>query len=220
MSEDKVKEACTSYAKRQDGDFPVILTQLQRQRLKALTLWVKDMVRAQLPVEFTDGLANAEVNDALADALSRESLRKEQRKVGESYHDHTFNNKLKSQSQWEKFNEELEATLSLIIGSQGVTINYVICQDEVPDFDPAVPFKQALIQAVTLDGPKYQIDARTVHWLILHNVHEDSDAYTYIKPLLRYQDGRRDMLALREQYASKAAKQTIINAAKASLENL
>merc|ERR1712232_528131 len=94
MSEDEVKDDCTSYAKRQDGDFPVILTQLQRQQLKALMLWVKDKVRAQQPIEFPDRFGNAELNDQLADALSRESMRKEQRKVGESYHDHTFNNKL------------------------------------------------------------------------------------------------------------------------------
>ena len=42
MSEDDVKDACTSYAKRTDGPFPIILTQLQRKRFKALMLWVKD----------------------------------------------------------------------------------------------------------------------------------------------------------------------------------
>ena len=54
----------------------------------------------------------------------------------------------------------------------------------------------------------------------MHNVHEDSDAYTYIKSLLRHRNGRRDILALRERYSSEATRQAIINAAKATLENL
>jgi len=51
-------------------------------------------------------------------------------------------------------------------------------------------------------------------------VNEDSDAYTYIKPLLRHQNGRRDYLALQDRYASEATRQAIINAVKATLSNL
>ena len=61
---------------------------------------------------------------------------------------------------------------------------------------------------------------KTVHHITLNNVHEDSDAYTYIKSLLRYRNGRRDVLALRARYSSDATKQAIINSAKSSLENL
>ena len=35
LSSDDVKDACTSYAKRTDGNFPVILSTLHRQRLKS-----------------------------------------------------------------------------------------------------------------------------------------------------------------------------------------
>ena len=56
--------------------------------------------------------------------------------------------------------------------------------------------------------------------MILLNIHEDSDAYTYIKPLLRHRDGRRDIKALRDRYSNSAVKLSIINEAKASLENL
>lgn len=46
--------------------------------------------------------------------------------MGKSYLNHTFNNKLKSQAQWEKFNEELPSTLLMIVGAQGVALNHVI----------------------------------------------------------------------------------------------
>ena len=55
MSENDVKDACSSYAKRTDGLFPIVMTTLQKQRMKALMLWVKDMIRAQVDVDFEDG---------------------------------------------------------------------------------------------------------------------------------------------------------------------
>ena len=79
-------------------------------------LWVKDMVRAQQPVEFPNGTTAAELNALLDEALLRHERRKEQKKVGEALYNHKFNNKLKLQAQWEKFNEELEATLATMIG--------------------------------------------------------------------------------------------------------
>ena len=131
MTSEDVRDACNSYAKRTDGAFPIQLTTLQRQRLKALTLWVKDMIRAQLPVQFPTGTTRNQVISTLNSAQVREDMRREQKKVGESYLDHNFNTKLKSQSQYEKFKEELESTLALIIGSQGVPISYVIREDAV-----------------------------------------------------------------------------------------
>ena len=41
MTLEDVRDAYTSYAKCTDGIFPI---QLTMQRLKALTLWVKDMI--------------------------------------------------------------------------------------------------------------------------------------------------------------------------------
>ena len=220
MSDEDVKDACNSYAKRTDGDFPVILNQLHRQRMRALLLWVKDMTRAQQLISWPNGTGANQVNDELREAWERERMRKDQRKVGESYHDHWFNNKLKSQNQWEKFMEELESTLNMIIGSQGVPIIYVIREEEASQFDPTIPFEDAIIQAVAVDNAQFKIDARTVHQIILNNVDDNSDAYTYIKPLLRHHDGRRDILALRDRYSNDATKQAIINSAKATLENL
>ena len=220
MTDSDVKDVCSSYSKRTDEPFPVILTPLERQRMKALTLWVKDMVRVGREPSFDDGTTRPVFIQALKDALSRETRRKEQKKVGESFHDHSFTTKLKSQAQWEKFNEELEATLGMIIGACGVPLSYVICETEARQFDPDIPFDESVIQAASLEGDEFRLDARTVHQLILTNVVEDSDAYTYIKTLLRYRNGRRDILALRMRYENDATKQAIINAAKVTLDTL
>ena len=220
MSDSDVKDVCSSYSKRTDDPFPVILTPLERQRMKSLTLWVKDMIRVGQEPVFEDNTTRPTFIQALKDALSREMRRKEQKKVGESFHDHSFTTKLKSQAQWEKFNEELETTLCMIIGACGVPLSYVIREDEVSQFDHDLPYDESVIQAASLEGDEFRIDTRTVHQLILSNVVEDSDAYTYIKRLLRYRNGRRDMIALRNRYNNDATRQAIINSAKATLENL
>ena len=180
MSEADIKVVCSSYAKRTDEPFPVILTPLEKQRMKSLTLWVKDMIRVGLEPEFEDDTTRGMFIKELNDSLSRERRCKEQKKVGESFHDHSFTTKLKSQAQWEKFSEELESTLSLIIGASGVPLSYVICEQEEPDFDFDMSYDEAVIQAVALEGDEFRLDARTVHQLIISNVVEDSDAYMYI----------------------------------------
>ena len=50
MTEEEVRDACVSYAKRTDGPFPVILTPIQKQRIKALMLWVQDMHQVREPL--------------------------------------------------------------------------------------------------------------------------------------------------------------------------
>ena len=54
MTHDDVKETCSSYAKRTDDPFPIILTPLTKQRIHSLVLWVQDMMRAEQTPVFPD----------------------------------------------------------------------------------------------------------------------------------------------------------------------
>ena len=220
MTVEDVRDACASYAKRTDGPFPVILTPIQKQRVKSLVLWIKDQDRVNQPIEFPDGTNEATFRKALSDALERAERRRLQKKEGESYIDSTFNNKLKSGAQWEKWFEELDSTLGQIIGIRGVPLSYVIREKEEPHFDTTLTYEEAVIQGTVLEGPEFTQDSRTVHQVILKNIHEDSDAYTYVKPFLRKRDGRKDLEALRLRYSSEASKQSKINKAKGDLTAL
>ena len=88
--------------------------------MKALMLWVKDMICTQ--VDFDNGTTKSQFNAALKAALNREQMRKDQRRGEEFFLDHSFNNKLKSLAQLDKFVEELDSTLTMIIGSQSVPL--------------------------------------------------------------------------------------------------
>ena len=220
ITEDDLKSACQSLAKRSGEPYPINITMLQKQRIYSLILWAKDQDRVNEPIKFAQGTNQQDFRKMLTEALQRDQRRQDQKKSGASYLDSTFNTKLKSTVQWEKWLEELHTTLGQIIGVRGVPLTYVIREEETPSFDPTLTYDEAVLQAVTLDGPDFELDARTVHMLILKNTHEDSDAYTYIKPLTKYRDGRRDIKALRNRYSSDATKQTIINKAKTALQEL
>jgi hypothetical protein len=69
------------------------------------------------------------------------------------------------------------------------------------------------IHGAPLNGLDYDADKMTVHLFSLNNVSEESDAYTYIQPLLKRNDGRRDVLALRDRYENEATVQTRVNMA-------
>ena len=114
----------------------------------------------------------------------------------------------------------MNTNLCQIVGVRGVPLTYVIREEDVPTFDASQPYDEAVINAMTLTGQEFQQDARTVHKIIMKNVHEDSDAYTYIKTLICHRNGRKDIKALRERYSSDATKQAIINKAKNDLQNL
>ena len=126
MTEEDVREMCSSYAKRQDGPFPIRLTPIQKQRITSLVLWVQDQARIDQPMEFEDGTSAQELRQLLSEALERERRRKVQKKEGQSYLDSEFNTKLRTAAQWEKWNEELESTLCQVIGVRGVPLSYVI----------------------------------------------------------------------------------------------
>ena len=82
MSDDDIKEMYLSYAKRTDAPFPIICTTLQKQRLRALVLWVKDMARAGQDLTFNDDTTRATFLEAINASMMRERRRKEQKKIG------------------------------------------------------------------------------------------------------------------------------------------
>jgi hypothetical protein len=63
-------------------------------------------------------------------------------------------------------------------------------------------------------------DRLTVHNIVLRNIADGSDAFTYVKPHLKKDNGRVDIKALRDQYENPAMQEQYINKAKQTLETL
>ena len=119
ITEDDLKSACQSLAKRSGEPYPINITMLQKQRIYSLILWAKDQDRVNEPIKFAQGTNQQDFRKLLTEALQRDQRRQDQKKSGVSYLDSTFNTKLKSTVQWEKWLEELHTTLGQIIGVMG-----------------------------------------------------------------------------------------------------
>ena len=87
MTDEEVRDTCTSYAKRTDGPFPVVLTPVQKQRIKSLVLWAKDRDRVGQDLSFPATTSQAEFRSAISESLERDRRRRSQKKEGESYLD-------------------------------------------------------------------------------------------------------------------------------------
>eukprot|EP00980_Cylindrotheca_fusiformis_P013723 scaffold3526_cov115-Cylindrotheca_fusiformis.AAC.13 len=194
MTKLDVADTAASYAKRSDGEFPIIFSPSAKKRLLSLVLWIR--IAVENVKQFPDGMTAAQFQMVIDDSLLRDERWDARKKIGETYLDATFTTKLKGQAQWEKLELELKSMI--------------------------VPYEEGVVDATKPSGPNFKTDAHPVHQLLfLKNVSEDLDAYTYIKAFMEYTNGWKDVKALRNRYANQATKQTLINSAnKAMLETL
>lgn len=218
LSTDDIKEACAAYPKLAENSFAI--PRVTMNRLISLKMWVRDQIRAGILPQVPDMATEQTIRAVIQEAALRATRRKDLKKTGENLVTSKFNNALKSQAQWEKWNEELNATLAGIIGVRGIPLSYVIRRNEPPIYNKHGVYEKDVILSTPLNGPEFITDASTVHQIILHNVHEDSDAYTYLKNKLRHQNGRTDIKALRERYESDATMAARRNQAKKTLKTL
>ena len=214
-----VRSTCVAFPKRRSQPFELELDVIDR--IVALALWAKDFVRIDKKPIIDANLGQEEIHKMLQEAMERDRLRKNQKSIGEGLISQHFQVKLKSQGQWEKWMAELRSTLNSIIGVNGVPLTYVIRKIELPAVeDPDWTYSEMAINLAPLRGEMFTQDARTVHQIILRNIHEDSDAFAYLKPLWAKEDGRKDILELRERYESEGNRQALINNARATLNSL
>ena len=86
---------------------------------------------------------------------------------------HKFLVPLNNRTQWDIWEQTLQDTLVSIIGTNGVSLSYVIREVDA----------QSIVTA-SLTGEKFLADSKMVHNIICSNIAEDYYAYTWIKPRL------------------------------------
>ena len=95
---------------------------------------------------------------------------------------------------------ELQSTLKTIIDVKGIALDYVIRKNDTPDLSDQANWEERARLAAPRYGNTYRLDTLAVHGVILRNIAESTDAYTYDKPKIRLDDGRVDIKALRARY--------------------
>ena len=97
----------------------------------------------------------------------------------------------------------------MIICTKGISLDCVIRQNYMPDLSDQANWEERAILAAPRAGNTYRMDALVVHGVILQNISESSDAYTYAKTNIRRDDGRFDITALRARYENASMQDMI-----------
>ena len=103
---------------------------------------------------------------------------------------------LKSEQVWSEWLPKFTNYLSTILGIDGVPLSYVIRDNEEPDrVGPFANFNEQCISQAPLSGVAYEADRSSVHQhLISFTTGQPSE--NWIKPVLRFRDGRKSMKVL------------------------
>jgi hypothetical protein len=218
FSVDEIKEASKTFTRLPAN--PFLLSPHTTKRLVQITLWVKDQVRLNVVAEFPNATNQAEFIEQIETAQRRDKIRKERQKGAETLANVRIEPALKSSGGWEAWIVAVRTALTIAYGSKGVPLLYVIRTDATPDLTARTTWEELAIHAAPHQGLDYEADRMTVHLFLLNNIGEDSDAYTYIQPLLARNDGRRDITALIARYENDATVQTRVNEANKTWEML
>ena len=88
----------------------------------------------------------------------------------------------------------------MIAGAQGIPLYYVIRENNALDQTERDTWEEKSMLEVPITGRLYKQDNLTVHNILLRNIAETSDAFTYVKPYTEKDDARTDIKALHSRY--------------------
>ena len=99
-------------------------------------------------------------------------------------------------------------------------MSYVIREINAPDQTERNTWEEKSVLAVPLTGRLYKQDNLTVNNIILRNIADASDAFTYVKPYIKKDDGRTDIKALRSKYENVAMQEQYVIEAKHTIDTI
>jgi hypothetical protein len=208
------------YSRRDAEDGKIVFTRVEHKRIISLKDWVQDKDVLKEEIEFEIGTTKTEFIAAIEEATERKKHRANQKKVGESLITAAFQVQLETANQWDRWVIELESNLKMIIGAKGVGLSYDLRENDAPDLTEQETWEQKAELAIPHTGNAYVQDRLTVHNIILRNIADGSDAFTYVKPYLKKDNGRVDIKALRSRYENAAMQEQYVNEAKRTIETL
>ena len=111
--------------------------------------------------------------------------------------------KFKDKRKWPEWEKSFINYLSVIPGMSGISLSYIVRDEEFrADGLIYANFNNCMINRAPLTGQHYIADTRRVHNLLVGFL-QGENTENWIRNIAKYQDGRRDMIALRKHYAGE-----------------
>ena len=215
-----IQSACSGYARRAISNGKFTISRVSLVRLISFIHSVKDKHRLAEPSKIPIGTTQLQFTEAIQAANERKQCQVYCKKKGGSLLTNDFQVKLESAYQWERWLIELQSTLKIIIGAKGITLDYIIRQNDMPYLSDQANWEERARFAAPHAGNTCRLYALAVHGVILRNISESSELYTYVKTNIRPDYGRVDITVLRVRYENAAMQDMHINGAKKTLVNI
>lgn len=127
---------------------------------------------------------------------------------------------LDSEKKWKQWEERFINYLNVHIGTFGIPLSYVIRDQAKPDRTMKHPdFVAHTIKRAPLKGPYYDADKQSVFQMLVSftSGHPSGD---WIKPTLKFSDGRKSWLALQAHFAGEGTRTSSLAEGKRLSESL
>ncbi|KAI2496262.1 hypothetical protein MHU86_18266 [Fragilaria crotonensis] len=171
--------------------------------------WIQDCFRADdMPSHITFN------NEVLFQALSLAQIRKSDVDLVVTNTKAADPGKFKDERKWPEWEKAFTNYLSVIPGVSGIPLAYIVREEEEPEDNFIyATFNERVIKRAPLRGQYYIADARRVHNLLVGFL-QGENTENWIRAIAKYQDGRKDMIALRRHYAGEGNSTRRISDAK------
>lgn len=198
LVEKDIRDMAEEFAKRTVANGRMTFGLGRTKKLIGLIHWIQDCFRTNDAPDHT-----AFDEQALAEAQSRAHVRKSDIDLVDTNAKAADPGKFKDERKWHEWELAFGNYLSVIPGVNGIPLSYVIREETEPqEGEEYISFTERMISRAPHTGPYYLADSRRVHNLITGYLQGELTE-GWIRPIARYQDGRRDMLALRHHYAGE-----------------
>ena len=198
LEEKDIRDMADEFGKRTVGQGRIVFGLGRTKRMMGLMHWVQDCYRSS-------DVPNHEHFDEeiLSEALSMAKIRKTDVDLVTANTKAAEPGKFKDERKWPEWEKAFLNYLSVVPGVSGIPLSYVVReQDEpTPGIEYATPVER-MIHRAPLTGPYFAADTRRVHTLLLGFLQGENTG-SWIRNIAKYQDGRRDMIALRRHYAGE-----------------
>jgi hypothetical protein len=198
LVEKDIRDMADEFGKRTQAAGKIVFGLGRTKKLVGVMHWVQDCFRAS-------DIPNHEHFDeeALFEALSMAQVRKSDVDLVTTNSKAADPGKFKDERKWPEWEKAFINYLSVIPGVNGIPLSYVVRElDEPIPGNEYLTFNERMVNRAPLTGQYFVADTRRVHNLIVGFL-QGENTENWIRNIAKYQDGRREMIALRRHYAGE-----------------
>ena len=219
LTSSDIVDMAKDYNNRRTANQRINIGLAKVRRLKGVMHLIQDCVKTNKPLDQADVTLDT-INTALERAAARKTFTDQMDTNAKSANPGKF----EKEKDWQKWSDAFVNFLSVIPGSTGIPLSYVVREKEDPEPNADyTDFHAEMIACAPLNGGTFNTDRRSVHQYLL-SFTVGKPAEEWIKKSYpmggNHNNGRRSFRALSEHYGGSGNSSRRIAEAEALMKNL